>query len=61
MSVIQEETKYTPTEKTFFYRLSDKTIPLKVQQYGSRTDIVFINLHDDEFTSVEATKKILAT
>lgn len=56
-----EETKHIPTEKTIFYRLSDKAIPLKIQQYGSRLDIVFINLHDDEYTSVEAAKKILET
>jgi len=56
---VPEETKYTPSEKTIFYRLADKEIPLKVQQYGNRSDIVFINLHDDESTSVEAAKTIL--
>ncbi len=57
--VIPEETMYTAIEKTIFYRLADKEIPLKVQQYGDRSDIVFINLHDDESTSVEAAKMIL--
>ena len=61
MNLVTEETKFTPSEKTIFYRLSDKKIPLKVQQYGSRTDIVFINLHDDEYTSVNAAKRILET
>ena len=57
--IIPEETKYIPIEKTIFYRLADKDIPLKVQQYGNRNDIVFINLHDDESTSVEAAKRFL--
>ncbi len=56
-----EAAKYIPSEKTIFYKLADKTIPLKIQQYGTRTDIVFINLHDDEYTSVDATKRILET
>jgi len=32
-----------------------------VQQYGNRNDIVFINLHDDEFTSVDAARILLET
>lgn len=49
----------TNTEKTIFYKLANNTIPIKIQQYGERTDIVFINLHDDEATSVDAAKRIL--
>ena len=51
--------KISVTEKTIFYKIAANTIPIKIQQYGDRTDIVFINLHDDEVTSVEAAKKIL--
>lgn len=51
--------KFSITEKTIFYNLAGNTIPIKVQQYGEKTDIVFINLHDDEITSVDAAKKIL--
>ena len=47
------------TEQTILYKLADNTIPIKIQQYGHKSDIVFINLHDDELTSVYATKKIL--
>jgi len=47
------------TEKTIFYQLAQNTVPIKIQQYGDRTDLVFINLHDDELTSVEAAKRIL--
>ena len=50
----------TITEKTIFYKLAENIIPIKIQQYGERTDIVFINLHDDETTSVDAAKRVLA-
>ena len=56
---VTEKATYTPIVKTIFYKLGEKILPLKVQQYGDRNDIVFINLHDDETTSVEATKRIL--
>ena len=49
----------TITEKTIFYDLSGNIVPIKIQQYGEKADIVFINLHDDEFTSVDAAKRIL--
>ena len=47
------------TVKTIFYQLAENIIPIKIQQYGERDDLVFINLHDDEYTSVEAAKRIL--
>lgn len=47
------------TEKTIFYQLADNIVPIKIQQYGGRDDMVFINLHDDELTSVDAAKRIL--
>ncbi len=49
----------TITEKTIFYKLAENIVPIKIQQYGERTDIVFINLHDDEVTSVDAAKRVL--
>lgn len=56
-----EERKIVPLEKTIFHQLVNQIIPLKIQQYGTRTDLVFINLHDDEYTSVDATRRILET
>lgn len=53
------EIRIAVTEKTIFYKLANNTIPIKILQYGERTDIVFINLHDDEITSVDAAKRIL--
>ncbi|HET9744724.1 MAG TPA: hypothetical protein VFP97_03360 [Chitinophagaceae bacterium] len=47
------------TEKTIFYKLAENTIPIRIQQYGEKAGIVFINLHDDEMTSVNAAKRIL--
>jgi len=49
----------TITEKTIFYNLAGNIIPIKIKEYGERTDIVFINLHDDETTSVDAAKRVL--
>lgn len=53
------EARYIPFEKTIFYNLGDKTLPLKVVQYGPANDIVCINLHDNEFTSVQAARYVL--
>lgn len=47
------------TEKTIFYKLAENTIPIRIQQYGDGSNIVFINLHDDEITSVDAARRIL--
>lgn len=49
----------TVKEKTIFYDLAGNIVPIKIQHYGEKTDFVFINLHDDEITSVDATKRIL--
>jgi len=53
------ETRISVTEKTICHKLAENTVSIKVQQYGERNDVVFINLHDDEVTSVDAAKKIL--
>ena len=50
---------FIPLEKTIFYKLGDKQIPIRIQQYGNATDIVFINLHANEITSVQAAQLIL--
>ena len=53
------EARFFPLEKTIYYKLGDKTIPLKVLQYGPANDIACINIHDNEFTSVQAAKSVL--
>lgn len=52
--------RYVPEVKFIYYKLGDRNVPLKVQQYGKNSDLVFVSLHDDESTSVEATRRILA-
>ena len=51
--------KYVPKEINYNYQLGDITITLKCYEYGERNDILMINLHSDETTSVEAAKQIL--
>ena len=47
-------------EKTYYYWLEDKRIPVKITELGTKKDIVMISLHNDETTSVEAAKNILS-
>lgn len=51
--------RYTPSLKIIYYKLGNIQVPLKVQEYGKKSKNVFISLHDDEYTSVEATKRLL--
>jgi hypothetical protein len=51
--------KFSPLEKTIYYKLGDQTLPIKVFQYSDLKNIVCINLHDNESTSVEAARSVL--
>jgi hypothetical protein len=51
--------KFAGSGRTLFYPLGHKQIALKITAYGSRKDIVMINLHDDETTGVNAAKSVL--
>ncbi len=53
------EDRYNPIEKIIYYQLGEKQVPIRMIQYGERTDIICINLHDNEFTSVEAARNVL--
>jgi hypothetical protein len=53
--------KFSSLDKTIYYKLGNKTIPITVSQYGDDKDIIYINVHDSEPTSVEAAKRILET
>jgi hypothetical protein len=46
-------------KKTYFFSLGERKLPVHVQQYGDVKDLVFINMHADEITSVEATRQLL--
>lgn len=50
------QAEYTRT----VHRLGDSEISVVVTKFGKKLDIVMINVHDDEKTSVEAAKKILS-
>ena len=50
---------FIPFKKTIFYKLGDRTIPIQILQYGEAKNIICINVHDNETTSVEAAKSIL--
>ena len=52
---------YIPQEKTILYKIGDRTLPIKIIQYGEVNDIVCINLHDNEGTSVQAATSVLET
>jgi hypothetical protein len=53
------EKKCSLKETTIYYKLGNSTIQLKTFQYGNAKDLVMINLHDDETTSVIAARKLL--
>lgn len=50
---------FIPAEKTIFYKLGDRAIPIIVVQYGDVKDIVCINLHANEGSSVQAARSVL--
>jgi hypothetical protein len=50
---------YAPRETTVSYKLGERVLQLKTFQYGNTKDLVYINLHDDEITSVNGAKKLL--
>lgn len=45
--------------KTIYYSLGSNKIPIKLTRYGQKEGLVFIALHHNELTSVQAAKKIL--
>jgi hypothetical protein len=46
-------------EKIIYYQLGDTRVPIHVKTYGDRQDLVFVNLHDNEFTSVEGAMPVI--
>jgi hypothetical protein len=52
-------TKYTAHEKVYHYILGATQVSVLVAHYGDRKNVVMLNLHDDEITSVEAARNVL--
>lgn len=50
---------FLPAEKKIFCKLGDRNIPIKILQYGNTKNIICINVHDNEATSVQAAKSVL--
>jgi len=53
--------KYSPKTTSILHKLGNDQIRIKLFQYGKKKDIVFINLHDDETTSLSGTEQLLRT
>ncbi len=53
--------RLVPIEKIIYYKLGERILPISTMQFGIKKDIVCINLHDNETTSVEAAKIVLAS
>lgn len=52
---------YAPTEKTIFYKLGDRNIPIRVFQYGEVKNVICVSLHSNEITSVQAAMAVLSS
>jgi|GEM_PF-434106 len=50
----QPSRNYNPTVRIIQYQLGETIIPIKIYAYGNATDIVMINVHSNESTSVKA-------
>jgi len=48
-----------PVIKTIIHKIGDSNISIKTFQYGDKKDIVFISLHDNEFTGMVETQSLL--
>ena len=53
--------KFTAQEKAYHYLLGNTQVSVLVAVYGDRKNVVMLNLHDDETTSVEAARNVLQT
>lgn len=50
---------YIPEEKTELITIGDKKVTVRTWKYGDRSDVVLINLHDNEFTSLAAAHEVV--
>jgi hypothetical protein len=60
LSLIAQK-KYIPKITTILHKLGNDHIQLKISQYGKNKDIVYINLHADETTSIAGAENFLQT
>jgi hypothetical protein len=50
---------FTAQEKVYHYILGSTQVAVQVSVFGDRKNIVMLNVHDDEITSVQAARNIL--
>lgn len=55
-----EDQKFSPSVQKIKLSLGSGFVPVTILKFGDATDLVFINMHDNEFTSVEAAKELLS-
>jgi len=53
------EARFIPLEKTIFYKLGERTIPVQLTRFGPGNEIFCFNMHDNEFTAVHAARIVL--
>lgn len=59
-NLAMSEAKFIPMEKTIYYKIGDsKTIPIKISQYGPANTVFCFNMHDNEYTAVQAARLVL--
>jgi hypothetical protein len=58
---LMAQKKIIPKVTTIVHKLGHDHVRIKIFQYGKKKDIVFINLHSDETTSVTGAEKLLQT
>ena len=51
---------YTPVTTSYYFDWGKDSTEILLTQYGTRRGLVMVHLHDDEVSSAEAAKKILA-
>ncbi|MBK6936979.1 MAG: hypothetical protein IPH18_08945 [Chitinophagaceae bacterium] len=55
-----EVSKFSPAIQKLQLNLGSKLIPVTIYQYGNVQEVVCFNMHDNEFTSVEAAMEVLS-
>lgn len=56
---VSAKAKFTAQEKVYHYILGSTQVAVQVSTFGDRKNIVMLNVHDDEITSVEAARNVL--
>jgi hypothetical protein len=51
--------RYLPKSSTIIHKIGETPVVIKQVQYGEASDLVYINLHADEITSIHAAQALL--